>query len=407
MLQTIREYARGKLEESGELEPMLDRLTGYVTALTETSETALYGPKQEKAMDRLDREGQNIAFVLDLLLSKGDSEKGLHLAGSLGYYWQLRFDVEFGGKWLEGFLALPEHGQQGSTRAKALFSLGRIRCQAIGTQWGDLFQRSLALYRAAEDVGGIALSLSWIGYHGWHSVGSEIPRDTPPESCLTLDQSVELARDSGNPWIIAFCLGRAYALPRADRDLALAKTGVEEAIVLARSVGDPCLTAWELHDMGFMLETRGRLEESLPWYEEALSLVRRMPKSDYWVVAYGFLTGRMYALCEKTGEGCRLLQEVLQQTEDYTRAPSWFGCVWEIGRVAILEGNNRRGVRIISAVVAWNDERKNLPPETNVNPHPYVAGIAGLDDAALREEWAAGRAMGMERALQDALAYPS
>ena len=77
MLETVREYALERLEESGELDRLCRRHAGYFLELAE-EERASQGPLQGAWLDRLETEHDNLRTALSWSLSpQGDTEMGL------------------------------------------------------------------------------------------------------------------------------------------------------------------------------------------------------------------------------------------------------------------------------------------------------------------------------------------
>src|SRR5205085_1124624 len=101
MLDTIHEYAQARLVESGELDELRDRHLRFFSALAETAEPELTGPQQERWLQHLAAEHDNLRAALDWGLGQEadrapQTELGLRLAGALGRFWRMR------GAWSEG-----------------------------------------------------------------------------------------------------------------------------------------------------------------------------------------------------------------------------------------------------------------------------------------------------------------
>ena len=84
LLEPIRQYAREKLEESGEGEEVRRRHAAFFLALAEEAEPRLRGPEDREWLERLEREHDNLRAALSWALERGEAELGLRLAGALG-----------------------------------------------------------------------------------------------------------------------------------------------------------------------------------------------------------------------------------------------------------------------------------------------------------------------------------
>jgi predicted ATPase len=118
MLETIRTYARERLDASGEAEEMRQRHAEHYLDLAMSLIPAMSGPAQAQALQRLEAEQDNLRAALGWACRRGMADLGLRLAAALWRYWQVRGDVGEGRRWLEAALALP--GGDRAARATAL-----------------------------------------------------------------------------------------------------------------------------------------------------------------------------------------------------------------------------------------------------------------------------------------------
>lgn len=73
-LETVREYAQERLEDSGEMADARQRHALYCLALAETAKPGLRGPRPVAWLDRLEAEHDNLRAALDGCLNQGDVE---------------------------------------------------------------------------------------------------------------------------------------------------------------------------------------------------------------------------------------------------------------------------------------------------------------------------------------------
>jgi predicted ATPase len=90
MLETIRQYAREKLQrtEGGGL--MRQRHLTYFVSLAERGNIQIHGPDQIEWMDRLENEVDNFRAALDWSISEQHTELALRLLGALSWTWDWR-----------------------------------------------------------------------------------------------------------------------------------------------------------------------------------------------------------------------------------------------------------------------------------------------------------------------------
>ncbi|WP_327088345.1 winged helix-turn-helix domain-containing protein [Nonomuraea sp. NBC_01738] len=89
MLNTIREYASGRLEEAGESEAARRAHLAYFTELAETAEPHLRTAAQLTWLATLGTEHDNIRAALRAAIAAGWAEEAMRLAGAVGWYWYL------------------------------------------------------------------------------------------------------------------------------------------------------------------------------------------------------------------------------------------------------------------------------------------------------------------------------
>ncbi|MGB6456073.1 MAG: BTAD domain-containing putative transcriptional regulator, partial [Streptosporangiaceae bacterium] len=89
MLDTIREYARHRLAETGESDLARHAHLGYFTELTETADPHLRRAEQLDWLATLEAEHDNIAVALRGALAAGEAHAAMRLAAAAGWYWWL------------------------------------------------------------------------------------------------------------------------------------------------------------------------------------------------------------------------------------------------------------------------------------------------------------------------------
>ncbi len=90
LLETVAEYAGERLDETGG-RPAAERahLT-YYRELARTTDPLLRGPRQLAAIERLEREYENLRTALRHAIAERDEQEALSLSLSLVWYWQMR-----------------------------------------------------------------------------------------------------------------------------------------------------------------------------------------------------------------------------------------------------------------------------------------------------------------------------
>jgi predicted ATPase/DNA-binding CsgD family transcriptional regulator len=238
LLETVRQYGKEKLEDSGEDEEVGRRHSGFFLELAEIAETALLGPKQETWVERLEVEHDNLRAALDWSEREPiATEAGLRLAGALQRFWTIRGHFTEGQARLQTLLTLPGASARSAARARACYALGMLYYRRGNYAAGDLkkarasFEESLEIFRRLEDEEQIAASLAELG--NIHTEFGEY--DTARAS---FEESLMLQRRSGDERGIARTLNGLGWLNFLRGEHAAARPLLEESLAILRKLGD-------------------------------------------------------------------------------------------------------------------------------------------------------------------------
>ncbi|HWV22730.1 MAG TPA: helix-turn-helix domain-containing protein [Thermomicrobiales bacterium] len=167
MLETVREYARERLDESGEAEDISSAHASYMLAFIERSTPMLFGPNPGECLDRLEREEDNfraaLAWSLGDMGGAGDAAISLKLAVALYHYWHMRGRLQEGHLWLERALSHGERVDE-ETRRVAYLALANIANNLEDHERARyLYQETLRLNEALGNDRGMAAALVGLG----------------------------------------------------------------------------------------------------------------------------------------------------------------------------------------------------------------------------------------------------
>jgi predicted ATPase/DNA-binding SARP family transcriptional activator len=99
-LQTLWQYGRDRLAESGEADTMRARHGQYYRQLAEQAHQGLRGPAGPAWRDRLAAESGNLRAALDWYIANGDADAALSLASGMAWLWFITGDFLEGARWL-------------------------------------------------------------------------------------------------------------------------------------------------------------------------------------------------------------------------------------------------------------------------------------------------------------------
>jgi predicted ATPase len=240
MLETIHEYARGRLREREDAEKTHLRHAEYFLTLAEESEPRLGGPEQVAWFERLETENDNLRAAISWAIDRGEAELGLRLAQALRPFWYARGDYLEGRGWIARFLD----------------ALG-----GLFTEQGDhvraekLYEEVLVLSREVDDAPTLVDCLIKLGYISL-SRGDHVKATTLGEEAVTLSRqrghTAGLARALN-------CLGWA-ALLREDH--ARAGGRFVQSLELYEELGDSTIAAESLQGLACAAGAGGEAERS-------------------------------------------------------------------------------------------------------------------------------------------------
>ena len=110
MLETVHEFAREKLRQSGEAEEIKRVHAEYFLTLAEEAYPELKGANQLEWLERLEAEHDNMRAALSWALERKEAEVALRLGGALWSFWSMRGYYSEGRRWLEEALAMEGRG---------------------------------------------------------------------------------------------------------------------------------------------------------------------------------------------------------------------------------------------------------------------------------------------------------
>src|SRR5580693_37684 len=124
MLETIREYGRERLQQSGELESTRRAHAAYCLVLAEEGTADMAAAEREVWLGRCDAEHDNFRAAIEYLVESGNAEWGLRLGSALFGFWEPREHLTEGRRALAALLDIPRANPVSAHRARALYAAG-------------------------------------------------------------------------------------------------------------------------------------------------------------------------------------------------------------------------------------------------------------------------------------------
>ena len=263
LLETVREYAAERLDESGEAPAIRRHHAQWVAAVAVSAATGLDSPDQPRSLERLDNALDDLRGALTWSTAAAP-ELALQIAGGLWRYWELRGLLSEGRRWLDAVLAQPVEDTH--TRAAVLRAAGNLaRDQGDADRSQQLHAESLSHYEAAGDAAGASQALTNLG-----NVALDQARygdaTTHYEQALarlpTGEASLQRALVLNNLGVALDCNGQLHPADRL----------VSEALDLFRQLHSNAGIAMSLDSLGRIASGVGDRDRAISLHREALTL---------------------------------------------------------------------------------------------------------------------------------------
>jgi predicted ATPase len=340
MLDTIREYARERLEETGEGPELRDRHAAHFAQLADGRWLQLV--RGEAAwMATVSAELRNLHAAIDWSLGQHRTEDALAIATGIWPFWNSRGYIREGRRWLEQALEPPS--QSAERRGLALAGLGDLA----------LFEGDREAARRAHE------------------------------------EALAIFRDLDRPQMVAAALAQLSDIALDERDLGTARNLAEESVAIRRADASLSL-ARGLIALAEVCIAEGDYVEARQLIEEAIEHEStEAPASDHLMGSYEALG----ELLRRQGDDMGALHAFAESIHvGERRGEQWPEVLEGIAAIWSLRGDAERAARTAGAAERLREQlgftrfRPDRPLPDRVEP-----------------AWSEGRAMSTEEAVEYAL----
>jgi predicted ATPase/class 3 adenylate cyclase len=281
MLETIRQYARERLAEAGELDALRRKHREFVVALVEEARPRLFRADQVEWMERLEVDHDNIRAALESCEdSPGAGVDGLRIAGALWRFWWDRGHLNEARARYAAALAHPGAQKRTAARAWALLGAGVITqiidAPLLGTPEParPFYEESLTLFRELGDTRGAAMALGQ-----W---AQTFPGEWARQVAL-MREAASALREEGDHWgagQMLRCLIGPLSMLGEDEE---AERCQKEALEAWRQLGDRRYGHPLMALAGEELR-KGNTDAAIPLLQEARVAAEEL--GDFWILPY-------------------------------------------------------------------------------------------------------------------------
>ena len=278
LLETIRQFARDRLDESGGGEPIQLEHANYFVGLTERIEVQLDGDQEVTASDMAEADLDNIRHAMDWALMTGRAELAMQTAASLSAFWMRSVRHVEGAEWLERSMAARQRHDD-LLQAKAALAAGLMLGLTDPMAGSHRFEEGIAILRRNDPADGQVRRLLIRGLINLAQALDEVRRQDEAEALTR--EARDLARGF-DPTAYSVATGNVADFLAIRGDLNAASELFVESIATADEVGKPSRrfdARWQAAN--FERAYTANLAEAERLYSEAIE-IGRSSGQDVW-----------------------------------------------------------------------------------------------------------------------------
>jgi len=257
----------------------------------------------------------------------------------------------------------------------------------------ELFLKSLEFAREARDRTGEATALGNLGFEA-------VDKGDYEEALSMIEESLSGYRELVDLEGLAWTLGLRADVAIDLGDLERARECSEESLLLSRRLGSPHLESYALSILARVARFEGDLNWARLLLEESLSIARGSGRA----IEARALLG-LGSVCLEAGEHDRARQLLTDSLALHLKCDTHRGlaaALEGLGVLAVIRGGTARAARLFGAADAFR-QKENCPVPPVDKPgvdRGISAARCDLSGQAFGREWASGRAMSTEQAIE-------
>jgi tetratricopeptide (TPR) repeat protein len=354
MLETIREYAAGRLSDETTGDEVRDRHAVFYLELAVAAAPELTGADQIHWLESLSAEHDNFRAALAWAQARGDADTAQRLGGALWRFWQMRGYMREGLERLEAILGMPGAEEHREARAQALEGAGGLAYWMALPSAKRYYEDCLAIRETLGDRAALAEALYNLSFTDVFTRGGD--ERNIARAKRQLEESLAIFRELGDERGVARSLWGLGDVLYEDGELVAAERSIREALAMHREQEDRFGIAWDLFLLGLTLIKLDRAAEAREVLEESLSILGAARDtsgiplllaglSTVWV-AQGDperavrLAGAAAAIEEEHGGGLAAVNEAVEEWDSQRRAlmsEEEYGRLWAEGEAMTID----------------------------------------------------------------------
>jgi len=442
LLETIRQFAHQRLQESGALPRLHQRHLVYFLQLAEEGDQQIRGPQQLIWIKLLEKEKNNFTIAIERAFeSSTNLEVGVQLICALTWFRYRTGDFNLQLNFIQKALFIGKENISTYTQAKLLFHVGFSsnwlgRC-LLGEEIATLLEKSITIWKELgpkyvleESQSKLILGFNYLFLFMNSGQGSQL-----------IKESISVFQKADNVWWHAYALNLLLTTDLMDRDAEAALSILQKETILWQKTGDLWGQALSIWDYGLFylihgdfVKAQGYLQKSLEIFTKFGSIsitcriMRELGKIAYTLHEYDQAKAYLensYLLAKEVGyyDTCAsiqcvqgffsihkqdiknaelLLSEALRNAQKLANIDILIHCIAGFAAINLLCKQLDIAVQLFSVCDAHLDAiRSPATPYKSIDIDPYVEQCRQqLEIDVFDQAWAEGSALSLDQAVQ-------
>lgn len=403
LLETIREYALGKLDEAGETRGLRDRHLDLFLARAEEAAPKLGEAYQQLWLNWLESEHDNLRSAMAWSLENGHIDAGLRIASALVRFWEIRGFVLEGLGWFERLFAQTDEGISPVVRVNALvFASFLAMFLGNGPATMAYGRKAVEVAEEINDKDNPALTFALAGLaSGAKAMGDYQTAFTIGEQAV---QRLRVSPESSFNFGMALLSQGENAIQLGSYDTA--RERLDESLVLARKDGDAFRIAHTFNALGDLMRLEQNYIEAARAYESGVTLLGELGAQH----DLASILSNLGYTCLHLGylERARsLFGESMSIHQAQQNKPGMAECLIGCAATAVMGGLPAVGARLLAAAAAISQQPSvSVWKATRMEYEQYLdLARTRLSEAEFKAEQSVGSVLSLEHAVDYAQNY--
>jgi len=272
LLETLRQFARDRLDESGAADGFRLRHARWFRDLSVEAGRNIRGPQEQQWWRRIDTELDNLRQAMTWAIEGGEPSLALEIAGGFWRFWWFKARWSEGVSWLERAVDASGDEAPANVRAQGLLGLGTLLVSTERhTESVPILEKSRDLYRALDEEGADPALLM----HGYSAalinLAAELEGQERFAEVVRLnEEALEVSTRLGDPAGVAVSLGNLAEYAGRAGDVDGARERFVDALAASRAMQSAHRLTEQYWQLGFFELSVGDAARARHAFEESL-----------------------------------------------------------------------------------------------------------------------------------------